>query len=349
MGKADKLMKLFFTNPYVFADVFNYWLYDGEARIRPENLREASGNLVSLIDKWEEQENEFLQYLDSAASADLSDTGTELPKTETVERIRDSIMQLVCMDDGDSVYVLLGIEGQRYVDYGMAARTMIYDALQINKQMDAIRTEHQMNNERGSTDGEFLWRYFKTDHLTPVITVVVFLGKDEWDGPRTLRDMYCIKDPVLLENSLDYKMKLIEPNRMNDEDIEKFQTNMREMLLFLRAAGDKKQLYQLADEGKFRDMDPVAAHLLNEITQSNLKLTTQNGKEKIQMCEAIKGIREDGRQEGITQGRATGLNDALQLVRLFISGNDISQIAATMNTDECEVRKHLVTAGLVQE
>ena len=156
------------------------------------------------------------------------------------------------------------------------------------------------------------WLYDgKTDHLTPVITLVVYLGKDEWDGPRTLRDMYRIKDPVLLAESLDYKLKLIEPNHMSDADIEKFQSNMREVLLFLRSANDKNQLYQLAEEEKFRDMDPVAAHLLNEITQSNLKLAIQKGKGKIQMCEAIKGIREDGIKEGLTQGISQGISQGL--------------------------------------
>lgn len=46
MGKADHLMKVFFSNPQVFADVFNFWLYDGMQYIRPENLREVSGSLI---------------------------------------------------------------------------------------------------------------------------------------------------------------------------------------------------------------------------------------------------------------------------------------------------------------
>ena len=51
MGKADLLMKAFFSNPYVFADVFNFWLHDGAQLIKPENLKETSGNLISLTEK----------------------------------------------------------------------------------------------------------------------------------------------------------------------------------------------------------------------------------------------------------------------------------------------------------
>lgn len=50
MGKADLLMKTFFSNPYVFADVFNFWLHDGAQLIQPENLKEMSGNLISLTE-----------------------------------------------------------------------------------------------------------------------------------------------------------------------------------------------------------------------------------------------------------------------------------------------------------
>ena len=361
MHDTDKLMKLLFTNPFVFADIFNYWLYDGENRIRPENLRETSGDLISLTEKYKELEDKFLQSFGNAASA-KSSSKEKPPEAETIERIRDTLMQFVCMEDGESLYVLLGIEGQTYVDYSMAARALIYDALQINKQLDTIRTEHIMKNETGSSHGEYLYRYFKTDHLTPVITVVVYLGKDEWDGPLSLRDMYRIKDPLLLRESLDYKMKLIAPRNMSDEDIEKFQTNMREILLYLRSAKDKKQLYKLAEENKFRDMEPVAAHLLNAITKSNLNLTTTTKEGKIQMCEAIKGIREDGIQEGIRlmqsrsqqiydEGRTEGQAQTQRegTIRLAAQGISISVIAEAFNVPEPTIQSRLSEAAQPQE
>ena len=346
-------MKLFFANPYVFADVFNYWLYNGEERIKPEYLKEASGDLISLTEKWKEQEEKIQQYLDSLAVDPLNEE--DLPQPETLEKFRDSLMHLVCMDDGESLYVLLGIEGQSYVDYSIAARMLIYDALQINKQLDEIRREHIANNEHGSTEGEFLYRYFKTDHLTPVITVVVYLGNEEWDGPRTLRDMYQIQDPVLLNESLDYKLKLIEPCRMSDEDIEKFQSNMREVMLYLRSAKDKNQLYKLAEEHRFRDMDPAAAHLLNSITKSNLKLTNKTKRGKIKMCEAIQGIREDALNEGIKQGIEQGVKQGIEqnqreiTARMAAQRFAISIIAQTVNVAEALIESWLFEAAPVQE
>lgn len=285
MGREDQLMKLFFTNPYVFADVFNFWLYNGEERIKPEYLKETSGDLISLTEKWKKQESEIQQYLNGFVEAKPL-SKKNLPQPDAIEKVRDSLMQLVCMDDG-----------------------------------------------------EYLYRYFKTDYLTPVITVVVYLGKEEWDGPRTLREMYHIKDPVLLRESLDYKMKLIEPCHMSDEDIGKFQANMREVLLFLRSAKDKKQLYKLAEENQFRDMDPVAAHLLNSITKSNLKFTNTTRKGKIQMCEAIKGIREDAIKEGIECGIEQNQREVT--TRMAAQGISVPMISSFLNVAESVIESWL--------
>ncbi len=29
MGYQDNVMKMFFSDPYVFADIFNFWLHEG--------------------------------------------------------------------------------------------------------------------------------------------------------------------------------------------------------------------------------------------------------------------------------------------------------------------------------
>ena len=36
----DTIVKEYIGNPEIFADVFNFFLYDGEQKIKPENLTE---------------------------------------------------------------------------------------------------------------------------------------------------------------------------------------------------------------------------------------------------------------------------------------------------------------------
>jgi len=338
MGKPDLLMKVFFSNPYVFADIFNFWLHDGAQLIKPENLKEASGNLVNLMEK---NVNDLLDQI--IASAD--DEEAELPNIEVNERIRDVLMHLVCMEDGESVYAILGIEGQTHVDYALAARALLYDALQLNKQVEAIQDQHRARGEAGNSTGEFLWRFFKTDRLVPVITVVVYLGSSEWDGPRTLHDMFETKNQTLLRESTDYRLKLIEPKRMLKEEIEKFQTSMREVMLYMKASGNKQELLNLAREGKLRKVDRAAAHLINAVSHSKLKI--EKGKETIDMCKAIEGIREDARIEGVAQGIEQGIEKTQKEVslRMAAEGMAVSLIARLINVQEETVEGWLLTTA----
>ena len=334
MGKPDLLMKVFFSNPYVFADIFNFWLHDGAQLIKPENLKEASGNLVNLTEK---NVDELLDQI--IASADAEEA--ELPNIEVNERIRDVLMHLVCMEDGESVYAILGIEGQTHVDYALAARALLYDALQLNKQVEAIQDQHRARGEAGNSTGEFLWRFFKTDRLVPVITVVVYLGSSEWDGPRTLHEMFETKNQTLLRESTDYRLKLIEPKRMRKEEIEKFQTSMREVMLYMKASGNKQELLNLAREGKLRKVDRVAAHLINAVSHSKLKI--EKGKETIDMCKAIEGIREDARIEGVAQGIEKTQKEVS--LRMAAEGMAVSLIARLINVQEETVEGWLLATA----
>lgn len=52
---------------------------------------------------------------------------------------------------------------------------------------------------------------------------------------------------------------------------------------------------------------------------------------------------------GEIRGEERGRSDALQIVRLFVNGNDIAQVAEVIGETEEVVRKSLVEAGLIQE
>ena len=54
--------------------------------------------------------------------------------------------------------------------------------------------------------------------------------------------MFEVTDEKLLSMVPDYKINLIVPAEMNDEDFEHFTTDLREVLLFLKYLRDKKKL-----------------------------------------------------------------------------------------------------------
>ena len=113
LGDRDTLTKNYVKRADRFADIFNYYLFDGKRRIDPAQLREQDTAQI------------VLPY-----GKDL----TEMP----MQRFRDILKQAVLMTDGHCQYVLLGIENQSDVHYAMAVRSYLYDAIEYAAQVQTI-------------------------------------------------------------------------------------------------------------------------------------------------------------------------------------------------------------------
>lgn len=153
-----------------------------------------------------------------------------------------------------------------------------------------------------------------------------------------MRSLFKVENPAFLKHSVDYKLNLIEPLRMNEIEISKFQTDMRELLLYMNAAQNKQKLLQLAKDGRLRDVDPITAHLINEVSKSKMRI--KKGKVKVDMCEAIKGIREDALKEGIEQGIEQGIERGIERghkkVALNMASAGMSILIISQMTEESE-------------
>ena len=103
----------------------------------------------------------------------------------------------------------MGIEIQTNVHYMMPVRVMTYDALTYGLQgSEAANTLKKGDgaeivvSEDGKvtlnlSNSEFLSGFRKTDHLIPVITAVIYMGKETWDGPLSLQPMLNENEPEL--------------------------------------------------------------------------------------------------------------------------------------------------------
>lgn len=150
--------------------------------------------------------------------------------------------------------------------------------------------------------GEFLTGFSKNDELIPVITLVLYLGTDPWDGPRSLYEMFGGENEKILPFVSDYKINLIEPQRMSDEEINRFHTDLREVLLYIKYSKEKEKLMELLkNDTVFRNLKTETAIMLNTLTNSELKINEE--KEETSMCLAIDELREEAKQEGIEFGR----------------------------------------------
>ena len=82
----------------------------------------------------------------------------------------------------------------------MAVKNNLYDALEYAGQVEEAAKSHRKErkrkreqgkisadkDEKNPNPGEFLSGFWKEDRLIPSITVTIFFGSEEWDGPLNL-------------------------------------------------------------------------------------------------------------------------------------------------------------------
>ena len=109
--------------------------------------------------------------------------------------------------------------------------------------------------------------------------------------------MYAAADDAVMQYVPDYKINLIAPEQMSDDEIKEFQTSLKEVMLYIKYSKDKNKLQKVtqADES-FQNLDRQAAEVINVTTNSKLKYP--EGKEKIDMCLALEEMRMDSKIEG---------------------------------------------------
>ena len=195
-------------------------------------------------------------------------------------------------------YILYGAENQAEIHYAMAVKNNLYDALEYAGQVEEAaklhRKEMKRKKEQGEAPadeyrktpnaGEFLSGFWVEDRLIPSITVTIFFGSEEWDGPLSLFDMMDVSDPDVLACMDNYRVRLIAPAQMPDEEIMKFQSSLREIMLFVKYSKDKENLSRVlaANEKRFREVERRAADVIEVITNTGIKY--DESEEAVDVC-----------------------------------------------------------------
>ena len=66
-----------------------------------------------------------------------------------------------------------------------------------------------------------------------------------WEAPRNLHEMFDITSEEVLRYIPDYKINLIAPEELSDAESERFQTELCELLKFIKYSKDKKRLEEI--------------------------------------------------------------------------------------------------------
>ncbi len=164
-----------------------------------------------------------------------------------------------------------------------------------SSQVEEIAASHRKNKNVNSSD-EFLSGFKKDDKLHPVITLVIFWSPDKWDGPRTLHDMLDISDTEYLAYVSDYKLNIVAPEEIENDDFGKLHTSLSEVLQYVKYSKNISILEEVMNQNeRFRHLDRKSAELINVVTNSNLKY--DEGNEVVDMCKAINDLVENSKNE----------------------------------------------------
>lgn len=124
--------------------------------------------------------------------------------------------------------------------------------------------------------------------------------------------MLSVQDPEILSLVPDYRINLFSPAEIKDEELDKLQSNLKEVMLFIKYSKDKRKLQELTTQSPgFRSLELKAARVIDSITGINLRFTETEG--SVNMCQAVQEMCDDARAEGRTAGLAEGLQEQAML------------------------------------
>ena len=314
LGKKDIAEKLYTENNRVFADIVNYMVYDGAEVVHPADLMELGSEELML--KGEDKQ----------------------------QRYRDVMKKAVIRQDKDAIYMLVSLENQSEVHYAMPVRNMLNDAMRYMRQVEQIRRErfqqgrqgNQMQEHtpiEGQIHAEFLSGMTEQDKLLPIITIVILFQDQTWNGPKSIHEMLNTTDPAVLKYVQDYKIHVIAPADMTEDELRKFQSSMREVLNFIKYSKDKRKLAQImqADAERFKHMEREAVQLLNLVTGAEMEMDEEE--EVVNMCKAIQDMRKEERELGQQEGRT-------QMIQSMLAhGYTLDEVMEVVGSDEDNVEE----------
>ena len=276
--KKDVSWNLFFEDNERFADFINACGCNGEFTISPEDLQEHDTKNL--------QGN---------------------PETKKISTTYRDMIRKVARGIN---FVIVGIEHQETVNYGMPLTIMGYELGVYNKQKRHI-TRRNRKNRKALNGGEFLYGLKKEDELHPVITFVLYTGED-WDGTTNLKGMLDFSNiPENLKKLVqDYRINLIDIR--NWEDTSVFQTDLKQVFDFIKYSNDKNKLKSLvATDAKFSHLKEDTYDVIEKYGRvkglNKEKYKDEEG--KMDMCKAMEDWAKEERELGLQEGRESGLRE----------------------------------------
>ena len=265
MGMIDLAAKDMLNDNRYFADTVNYFLHNGDRVILPEQLSEMNINQFVLFDE------------------DEDDSGNK--KRNEVDRYRDLMKAVKANNTDGEIICITGLENQAAVNRAMPVRDMLYDSLSYTQQIKDMADKKKP-----------LFSGMPSDkYLKPVITIVINFDSKPWDEPLSLHELIDPKHREYLAYVQDYRINLIDPHRMKEEDFDKFETDLGNVLRLIKRSKNKKELIKYVEENgnRYINLDRIAKNFISVITDIEIPENQEGGYNMLQAFAEIKEMHEE--------------------------------------------------------
>lgn len=294
------MTKELYEDNLVFADTMNVLFFDGKPMIRAQDL--------SPLDPTEEHtifDDDFVSKTKSEEKTDKTQRKTEAFSNQ---KYRDVLRMLQTQNGKLEVRIIVGAEIQSHIHYAMPIRNFEYDALNLSRQLSA-RQKYNRENHLLKSRNEFLSGIKKGETFTPVLTVVVYLGKETWDAPKTLHEMFNLDGvpETLLAYVPDYRTAILQPESVTSKQLARMKSPLRHILGVIKASTNWQDMNNYVNQNKndLSHLDSLTAGIISEACNMNIP-KQELEKEDVNMCEALVQLKEIGRQEGLSEGKIEG-------------------------------------------
>ena len=154
-----------------------------------------------------------------------------------------------------------------------------------------------------------------------MVTLCIYYGEKEWDGPLSLVDMLDIPDKLKFIFS-DYKFNLIQMRSCNNLHFHNYDINT---VFDLSSSIYNRDYEKINSLYKNQPISPELALVVGAITESQELIDHALENEKkgaINMCTALEELKKEGVQEGLQKGLQEGLQKGevkgiIQTCKLF--------------------------------
>ena len=259
------MAKELYEDNLVFADTMNVLFFDGKPMIRAQDL--------SPLNPTEEHTIFDDDFVSKTESEEKTDKTQRKADSFSNQKYRDVLRMLQTKNGKLEVRIIVGAEIQSHVHYAMPIRNFEYDALNLSRQLSARQKYNRENHLLKSKD-EFLSGIKKGETFTPVLTVVVYLGKETWDAPETLHDMLNLEDvPLTMRKFVpNYHMALLQPSDISSTKLARMKSPLRHILGVIKASANWQDMNNYVNQNKndLSHLDSLTAGIISEACNMNI-------------------------------------------------------------------------------